>query len=91
MKIQNFIIWIHTASLFRQKQFFYEDIAEDVKTRFETSNYEIDGPLPKGKNKKVTELLKEELGRKTMKKFVGLRAKTYSYIVDDGSKEVEKL
>ena len=47
--------------------------------------------MPKGKNKKVTELLKEELGRKTMKKFVGLRAKTYSYIVDDGSKEVEKL
>ena len=29
-----------------------KDIAEHVKTRFDTSNYEIDRPLPKGKNKK---------------------------------------
>ena len=27
----------------------YEDIAEDVETRFDTSNYELDGPLPKEK------------------------------------------
>ena len=25
-------------------------IAEDVKTRFDTSNYKLDSPLPKGKN-----------------------------------------
>ena len=30
----------------------YKDIAEDVKTRFDTSNYELDRPLPKGKIKK---------------------------------------
>ena len=35
----------------------YKDIAEDVETRFDTSNYElevnsIDRPLTKGKNKK---------------------------------------
>ena len=30
----------------------YKDIAEDVETRFGTSNYELDRPLPKGKNKK---------------------------------------
>ena len=30
--------------------------------------------------------MKEELGRKFMRKFVGLRAKTYSYLIDDGSK-----
>ena len=29
-----------------------DDIAEDVETRFDTSNYELDGPLPKGINKK---------------------------------------
>ena len=29
----------------------YEDIAEDVEARFDTSNFEIGRPLPKGKNK----------------------------------------
>ena len=28
----------------------------------------------------------DELRRKIMTKFVGLRAKTYSYLIDDGSK-----
>ena len=30
----------------------YKHIAEDVETRFNTSNYELDRPLPKGKNTK---------------------------------------
>ena len=30
----------------------YKDIAEDYETRFDTSNYELDRLLPKGKNKK---------------------------------------
>ena len=30
----------------------YKDIADDVKTRFDTSNYELDRPLPKAKDKK---------------------------------------
>ena len=29
---------------------FYKDIAQDVQERFDTSNYSIDRPLPKGKN-----------------------------------------
>ena len=29
--------------------------------------------------------MKDELGRKIMRKFVGLRAKTYSYLIDDSS------
>ena len=29
----------------------YKDIAEDVETRFDTSNFEIARPLPQGKNK----------------------------------------
>ena len=32
-------------------------------------------------------LIKDELGRKIMTIFVGLRAKTYSYLIDDGSED----
>ena len=28
---------------------FYKDIAQDVEERFDTSNYNVDRPLPKGK------------------------------------------
>ena len=43
--------------------------------------------LLKGKNKKVNELLKDGLGGKTMTKFVGLRRKTYSYLINDCSED----
>ena len=42
---------------------FYKDIAEDVETRFDTSGYTLDRPLPVGKNKKVIGLMKDELGK----------------------------
>ena len=58
----------------------YKDIAKDVETRFDTSKFQIDRPLPKGKNKKVIGLMKDELGEQIMKEFVGLRAKTYIYL-----------
>ena len=45
---------------------FYEDIASDVENRFDTSNYEVDRPLPMGKNKKVIGLMKDELGGKVI-------------------------
>ena len=54
----------------------YIDIAEDVETRFDTSNYELGRPLPKGKNKKVTELIKGEI----MTELATLTPKTYSYL-----------
>ena len=63
----------------------YKDIPEYVETRFDTSNYELDKPISKGKNKKVIRLMKDELRGRIMTKFVGLRAKTYSYLIDDGS------
>ena len=53
----------------------YKDIAENIETRFDTSNYELDRPLPKGKMKKVIGLMKDELCGKIMKYFFGLRAK----------------
>ena len=63
----------------------YKDIPEYVETRFDTSNYELDKPISKGKNKKVIRLMKDELRGRIMTKFVGLRAKTYSYLIDDSS------
>ena len=45
---------------------FYEDIASDVENRFDTSNYEVNRPLPMGKNKKVIGLMKDELGGKVI-------------------------
>ena len=63
----------------------YKGIAEDVETRFDTSNYELERRLPKRRNKKVIRLMKDELSRKLMTEFVRLRVKTYSYLIDDGS------
>ena len=45
MDTDSLIVYIKTDDI-------YEDIAENVETRFDTSNYELDRPLPKGKNKK---------------------------------------
>ena len=52
---------------------FYKDIANDVKKRFDTLNYEVNRPLPTGKNKKVIGLMKDELGRKIITESVTLR------------------
>ena len=41
-----FIVYIKTNDV-------YKDIAKYVETRFDTSNYELDRSLPKGKNKKL--------------------------------------
>ena len=43
--------------------------------------------MPKGKNKNVTGLMKYVLGKKIMTKFVGLKAKTYTDLIDDGSED----
>ena len=64
---------------------FYEDIADDVEKRFDTSNYEVNRLLPTGKNKKVIGLMKDELGGKIMTKFAAPRLKSHSYLMDDDS------
>ena len=76
MGTDSFIIHIKTKD-------FFKDIADDVEKRFDTSNYEVDRPLPKRKNKKVIGLMKDELGGKIMIEFVALRPKAYSYLMDD--------
>ena len=66
---------------------FHQGIANDVEKRFDTSNYEVDRPLPTGKNKKVIGLMKDELGGKIITEFVTLRPETYSYLTDDGKED----
>ena len=51
---------------------FYEDIANDVEKRFDTSNYEVNRPLLTGQNEKVIGLMKDELGGKIITEFVVL-------------------
>ena len=80
MDTDSFIGYIKTEDI-------YNDIAEEVETRFGTSSYKLERPLPNEKNKKVIKLMKDELGGKIMTKFIGIRAKTYSYLIDDGSED----
>ena len=80
MDRDNFIMNIKTND-------FYEDIANDVENRFDTSNDEVNRPLPMGKNKKIIGLMKDELGGKIITEFVTLRPKTYTYLTDDGKED----
>ena len=65
---------------------FYKDISGDVKDRFDTSDYPENHPsgIPTGINKKVLGMFKDEAAGKGIKEFVGLRAKLYSFIMEDG-------
>ena len=76
MDTDSFIMHIKTED-------FYKEIANDVEKRFDTSNYEVNRPLPTGRNKKVIGLIKDELGGKIMPELVALRPKTYSCLTDD--------
>ena len=69
--------------------YFYKDVADDVKNRYDTSNYEVDRPLPKRMNKIVLQVIEDELGGNTRKEYVAFRPKTYSYLTDD-DKNVKK-
>ena len=53
--------------LFIKADYIYKDIAGDLETTFDTSNYELDRKF----------LMKDELGRKILTKFVGLKVTIY--------------
>ena len=78
--LYGYIVYIKTDDI-------YKSIAEDVGTRFDTSNYKLERPLPKGKIKKVIALNKDGLSRKILTKLGRLRPKTYNYLIDDGSED----
>ena len=69
-----------------QTEDFYKDICEDVKDRFDTSDYPPNHPsgIPTGCNKKVLGMFKDEVAGRCIVKFVGLRAKLYSYKMLEG-------
>ena len=50
-----------------------KDFYKNIEERFDTSNYDVDRPLPKGKNKKVIGLMKDELGGGIITEFAALR------------------
>ena len=76
MDTDSFIMNIKTEDI-------YKDVVNDDEKRFDTSNNEVDRPLPKRKDKKVIRLMKDELGGMVITEFVALRPKTYSYLTDD--------
>ena len=86
---QNYVTWILTALLFKLKlKIFIKTllmilenclthltIMEMIRDRFQQ--------IVIKKKSVFCFFFKDELGEKTMKKFVGLRTKTYAYIMDD--------
>ena len=66
---------------------FYTDISEDIRTKFDTSDYPPDhkSGILTGVNKKVIGMFKDEVAGKQITHFVGLRPKLYSFKVEDSS------
>ena len=61
--------------------------AEDVETRFDTSNFEIDRPLPEANNEKVIILMKEKLVGQIRKELIGLIAEAFSYLKENNDED----
>ena len=68
MDTDSFIVYIKVDDI-------YKDIAEYVESRSDTSNYELDRPLPKAENKEVIGLMKNELVEKNQGKICYIKSK----------------
>ena len=60
MDTDSFIVHVKTDDI-------YKDIAENVETKFDASNFELERRLPKGRNKEVMEVMKYKLDGIIMK------------------------
>ena len=83
MDTDSFIVHVKTYDIYRE-------IAEDVETRFDTSNFELDRPLYKGKNEIIFGLMKGAFGGQIMNEFVRLRAKTDSNLKESNVMKIKK-
>ena len=55
-KTLNYVTWMHTALQSTQKtDDIYVEITKDVETRFDTTNSELEKPLPKEKIKSLSD------------------------------------
>ena len=66
---------------------FYKDISEDIRTKFDTSDYPPDheSGILTGVNKKVIGMFKDEVAGQQITHFVGLRPKLYTFKVEDSN------
>ena len=67
----------------------YKDIAKDVETRFDNSNFQLDRPLTKEKHNNVIGIMKNELDGKIKTEFIGLWAKPYRYLKDNNEEDTK--
>ena len=73
MDTDSFVVHVKTDDI-------YKDIVEDVEKRFDTSSFELDRPLPKGKNKKVVRLMKDKSSKKSQKIIFWIKSKNIYYL-----------
>ena len=93
------LLFTDTDSLMYQieREDFYQDIAKDVTKRFDTSDYpeKHQSGIKTGVNNKIIGKFKDEAAGKQITHFVGLRAKLYSYRIEDlyvkKAKEIKKM
>ena len=71
---------------------FYVDISADIKDWFDTSEFPPTHPsgIPPGLDKKKLGVFKDEMAGELIEEFVGLRAKLYSYKMQEG-RETKKF
>ena len=66
--LSNKPVFLGWSELNNSKKILQKVYKEDVETRLDTINFELDRWLPKGKSKKVIGLMRDELGQQIMKK-----------------------